>query len=655
MQNTVLGILAHVDAGKTTLSEQILYETGALRTLGRVDSRTSLLDHEEIERRRGITVFSDEAHFSIGERPFSLIDTPGHVDFSGEMERSLRVLDCGILVISSVEGIQAHTVTLWRLLKNLQIPVFLFLNKTDRPGADVPALLEKLRELFGEGFFLFDGHFSPEEGFSQEAAEFLAEQKEELLEQYLEGNVRKEAWLCAARELVKERKLFPVFSGSALKGEGVKELLCALSCFAPSFRGDQKAPFSARVYRVRHDKSGKIIFLKVESGVLHPRDQIELPGGEIEKCNELRRFQGGKYQLCKAAGPGELCAVTGVQNALVGDTIGENAQSGAPFTLEPLLSAKAIFDPKIPAQQIFAHFQELTQEEPLLSAQWQKETGEIYLRVMGKIQLEVLSEVFQERFQTAVSFGSSSVIYRETLASPVIGCGHFEPLRHYAEVHLKLSPGKRGSGILFESACPTDELSSSWQNLVRTHVLEKAHRGVLTGAPLTDVVVTLLSGRSHLKHTEGGDFREATYRAIRQGLMYGESILLEPYYRYEAQVSTEDMSRVQGDLLRMEAVQEKISWVSENLHILEGKAPVRCMMDYPAEFSAVTRGKGRLFLEFSGYEPCKEAQKIIEEKGYDPERDLENTPDSVFCSHGAGFPVKWKEACSHMHLPVEKL
>ncbi len=655
MQNTVLGVLAHVDAGKTTLSEQILYETGALRTLGRVDSRTSLLDHEEIERRRGITVFSDEAHFTIGERSFSLIDTPGHVDFSGEMERSLRVLDCGILVLSSVEGIEAHTMTLWRLLKNLQIPVFLFLNKTDRAGADVPGVLKKLRELFGGGFFLFDGQFSPEEGFSQEACEFLAEQDEALLERYLEGDCSMDTMLRAARAEVKARKLFPVFSGSALKGEGVRELLCALSCFAPSFCGDREAPFSARVYRVRHDKGGKIVFLRVESGVLHPRDQIGLPNGEFEKCNELRRFQGGKYQLCKEAGPGELCAVTGVQSALLGDRVGEEAQSGVPFTLEPLLSAKAIFDPKLSPQQVFAYFQELTQEEPLLCARWQKETGEIYLRVMGKIQLEVLSEVFSERFGIQIAFGKSSVIYRETLASPVIGCGHFEPLRHYAEVHLKLSPGKRGSGIRFESACSLDELASSWQNLVKTHVLEKAHKGVLTGADLTDVVVTLLSGRSHLKHTEGGDFREATYRAIRQGLMNGESILLEPYYRYEIQVGAEELSRVQGDLLKMEAIQEKISWVSENRHTLEGKAPVRCMMDYPAEFAAVTRGKGNLFLEFAGYEPCKEAERIIAEKGYDPERDLENTPDSVFCSHGAGFPVKWNEAYSHMHLPVEKL
>lgn len=651
--NTAVGILAHVDAGKTTLSEEMLHLSGALREAGRVDRQNTLLDHASIERSRGITVFSDQAEFTLNGRPFTLVDTPGHPDFSGEMERALSVLDCAVLVVSAGAGVQAHTVTLWRLLRAREIPTLVFLNKTDLPGADCRKALEELEQLGGPGFCPMAGLLSESGEFSPEAMETLAELDDRLLEAYLSGQTDPEWWLAHARELFSRGKLFPVFAGSALKGEGVAELLRGLALFAPEPAGRPEEAFSGRVYKIRRDKGGRVAYLKVEHGMLRPKDMIETRSGP-EKCNELRIYSGAKYALLKEAGPGMLCAVTGLQTVKAGERVGAGAGEETPFVLRPLLASQVLFDrQETPAPVMLARFRQLEDEEPLLAVAWSEQAQELQVQVMGEIQLEVLQELMRERWGTEINFGPCSVLYRETLAAPVVGVGHFEPLRHYAEVHLLLSPGPRDSGVAFHSRCHQDELAPNWQNLVETHVLEKQHLGVLTGAPLTDVEITLLSGRAHLKHTEGGDFREATYRAIRQGLMSGESILLEPYYQVEVQAAFDEIGRVQADLIRLGAECGPPEEESGMLK-LSARGPVRFLMGYPKEFAILTRGRGHISMAFGGYEPCRDQAELVEQAGYQPERDLENTPDSVFCSHGAGFPVKWNEAPGHMHLPVEK-
>lgn len=650
--HTTVGVLAHVDAGKTTVSEQILYRGGVLRTPGRVDAQNAFLDHWGVERRRGITVFADQAEFCLGERAFTLLDTPGHVDFAGEMERCLSVLDCALLVVSAVEGVQAHTETLWRMLRSRGVPVMVFVNKTDREGADVPGVLKQLRGL--GGFFLdFSMGFSPEGDFSQELSEALAGEDGLLFERYFSTGYEREAWLESARRLLAGRKLFPVFSGCALKGEGIEKLLDGLRLLAPCAQGDPEAPFSGKLYKVRHEKGGRVAYLKVTQGTLRPRDVVQTPAGE-EKCGELRLYNGGKWIPIKEAEPGSLCAVLGLSGARAGDVVGQGAAMGAPFELRPLLSSQVLYDQKeTPPPVMLSHFRELEDEEPLLGVDWKEQSQELEVKVMGEVQLEVLEETVRERWGIQTSFGPCSVLYAETLAAPVVGAGHFEPLRHYAEVHLRLSPGPRGSGIVFESQCPHDALASNWQNLIRTHVLEKRHVGVLTGSPLTDVKVTLLSGRAHVKHTEGGDFREAVYRAIRQGLMRGQNVLLEPYYEFEIEVGKSEAGRVQSDMIRMGAQCQPPEEAAGRTR-LKGRGPVRALREYPKALSAFTKGKGRLSFQFGGYEPCRDQQAVVDASGYQPERDLANSPDSVFCSHGAGFPVKWNEVSSYMHLPMEE-
>ena len=649
-QGTVIGVLAHVDAGKTTLSEQILYRRGVLRSLGRVDQQNAFLDDNPLERQRGITIFTGQACFTAGDRSFYLLDTPGHVDFSGEMERCLSVLDCAVLVISAVEGVQAHTETLWRLLEEKAVPTLLFVNKTDREGAGLSRVLGELNRLGGAGFVPFPEKF--EDGLPVDAQEALSELDDDLLETYLETGALPKDWVPAAGKLLAKRRLFPVFSGSALRGEGVDPLLRGLELLAPSAQGDANQDFSGRVYKVRHDKGGRVVFLKVEAGSLCPKTMVDTPEGP-EKCNEVRVYQGEKYQAVSQAGPGTLCGVTGLSGAKAGDWIGSAPRRGLDASLRPLLSSQVLFDrDKFPAPAMLQRFRELEDEEPLLNVAWREQTQQLEVRIMGEIQLEVLTDLCRERWGVEVAFGPCSVLYRETLAKPVVGVGHFEPLRHYAEVHLRLSPGPRGSGITFQSACPLDDLSLNWQRLIETHVLEKQHLGVLTGSPLTDVEVTLLSGRAHLKHTEGGDFREAVYRAIRQGLMSGESLLLEPYYAFSVEVELSEMGRVQSDILRLEG-QCGAPVESGGRLRLEGRGPVRTLMDYPKELMAFTKGRGRMAFRFDGYEPCQDQKEIVEAIGYEADRDVENTGDSVFCSHGAGYPVKWYDAPGAMHLPVE--
>ena len=649
--NTVLGILAHVDAGKTTLSEQMLYQAGVLRTPGRVDARTAFLDQAEIERKRGITVFSGQADFSMEGRSFSLIDTPGHVDFSGEMERCLRVLDCAVLVVSCAEGVQAHTETLWRLLNDASVPVFVFLNKTDRAGADLMRVFGQLERLGGNRFVPFFSGIEEDGQMEEETAELLAGLDDSLLERYLETGYDRELWLKEAKNLVRERRVFPVFSGSALNGTGVEELLRGLRLLAPAGTGNREAPFAGRAYQVRHDRGGRVVFLKVEQGTLHPKELLTVPGGEREKCNELRRYSGSRYELIQEAGPGMLCAVTGIRQVKAGDLAGLGAERAKPFVLQPLLRSQVLFSSSVPAPLMLSRFRELEDEEPLLGVEWRERTQELEVRVMGEVQLEALEEIFRERYSEQISFGPCSVLYQETIAAPVVGCGHFEPLRHYAEVHLRLEPGQRGSGIVFASECPLDFLGSNWQNLIRTHVLEKQHTGVLTGAPLTDVKITLLSGRAHLKHTEGGDFREAVYRALRQGLMQAESILLEPWYAFRIQADSGQLGRILSDIQRLQGVFEPPRQ-QENRVTVNGRGPAAGFINYSRELAAFTKGKGMFSFRFDGYEPCQNQEELAARFSYDPEADLEYTPDSVFCSHGAGYPVKWHQAREHMHLKV---
>ncbi|MGI5904789.1 MAG: GTP-binding protein [Candidatus Pararuminococcus gallinarum] len=636
-----IGIFAHVDAGKTTFSEQLLYHTHAIRTLGRVDHQNAFLDSHPLERERGITIFSGMASFSLEGEEYILVDTPGHADFSAEMERVLGVLDYAILIVSCAEGIQAHTETIWRLLRAKGIPTFLFLNKIDRPGADPVGVLQKLQEKFSPYVKSFDGEFNGVR-FSGELCEDIAAQDDDLLALYLEGGYDERAWLSAARRLIQEERLFPCFSGSALQGTGIGEILSALHALT-QVEFDLDAPLSGHIYQIRHDAKGnRLAFLRLRSGILRVKDEIL-----GEKVNEIRRYQGAKYESVDSAQAGDIVAVTGLQHSQAGQGFG-GKEDLSPGLCAPLFSSQVLFPATVPAPEAVSIFSQLADEDPSLHTQWNPKLGELRIQVMGKVQLEVLKSLAAQRYGLKVEFGPGQILYKETIAAPVMGYGHFEPLRHYAEVHLRLSPGKPGSGVTFESRCSTDVLDQNWQRLIRTHVLEKEHLGVLTGAPLTDVVITLVTGRAHLKHTEGGDFREATYRAIRQGLMSGESVLLEPILSFVIEVDSGDLGRVLFDIQRMQGEAEPPQSVGERMEV-RGRAPAACMADYPQTLISATRGTGRISLRFEGYAPCHNAQEVIEAKGYDPERDVENTPDSVFCSHGAGYPVKWDQVPSHIH------
>lgn len=647
-------IFAHVDAGKTTLSEQILYKSGTIRSAGRVDRKNTLLDFNDVERERGITVFSAQSSFSWRDREFYLIDTPGHADFSGEMERSMLASDCAVLVVSAVEGVQSHTVTVFRLLEKQKIPAVFFINKIDRQGADVKKVCEQLNKLTSDRCIDFTDGFC-NGVFSDSLAENVVSFDEELMEKYLNGECDDKLLREYVSKAVVKRELFPVCCGSALNAVGIESLLDLLFYFAPETACCEDDSPSAVVYQVRHDKNGqRIAYLKVKSGVIHPKDELKVKkdkdtGEDIyEKIGELRRYSGSKFVPLTEAKAGTICAVTGI-SSMPGQIIGESFDNSVSFSLTPLLSAELIFDEKKHhPHTVLGIMKTIEDEEPLLGVEWNEYSGKIQVRIMGEIQLEILTKMLLERYGLEVSFGECDILYRETIAAPVNGCGHFEPLRHYAEVHLRLEPSEN-EGITFKSECHTDYLAQNWQNLIRTHVLEKEHRGVLTGAPLTNVNVVLTAGRAHLKHTEGGDFREAVYRAIRQGLMNAENVLLEPWYEFEAEAATELSGRIISDIQRMNGECDVPYTVGENT-VIKGRAPVFEMRNYAKELTAFSKGKGRLSLSFYGYRPCKNSEEIIAKKGYEPERDLENTPDSVFCSHGAGFTVKWYDVPEYMHI-----
>ena len=635
MRKLVVGILAHVDAGKTTLSEAMLYRSGTLRKLGRVDHRDAFLDTDTIERERGITIFSKQAEFSLENLEVTLLDTPGHVDFSAEAERTLRVLDCAILVISGTDGVQGHTRTLWRLLKRYDVPVFLFVNKMDLNGADQASLMADLKRRLDNDCVDFSA--SPEE-----LAEEAAVCDEAVLETYLEnGEVTDQSMT----SMIRQRKLFPCFFGSALKLEGVDELLGALSRYAPV--PEYPAKFGARVFKVVRDNQGnRLTYLKVTGGTLRVKDTLtnrrtDTPEDKVweEKADQLRIYSGVKFRPVEEARAGAVVAVTGLSHTSPGDGLGfEDSWSGP--VLEPVLTYQVELLDGTDPHTALLKLRQLEEEDPQLHIIWNEAVREIRIQLMGEVQLEILQRVIQERFNMEVAFGTGAILYKETITAPVIGIGHFEPLRHYAEVHLLMEPLPQGSGVALATACHTDELDLNWQRLILTHLAEKEHLGVLTGSPITDIKITLVAGRAHVKHTEGGDFRQATYRAVRQGLMQAESVLLEPWYDFRLELPADQVGRAMSDLQRMNGQIDPLETDGEE-SVLTGSAPVAALRDYAREVTTYTRGRGRLMVQLSGYRPCSEAETVIASMGYDPERDVENTPDSVYCDHGAGIVVKW--------------
>ena len=642
MKRLVLGILAHVDAGKTTLSEALLYTAEAIPALGRVDHRDAHLDTHELERARGITIFSKQALFETEQLSVTLLDTPGHVDFSAEMERTLQVLDYAILVISATDGVQAHTETLWRLLRRRQIPTFVFLTKMDLPNPGRAALMAQLRKHLDEGCLDFTEQ-------NEDWLEAIAMREDALLDQYLDtGKVDPRD----ISGLIRLGKLFPCFFGSALHLDGVTEFLQGLAAYteAPTYGED----FAARVFKIARDPQGnRLTYVKLTGGTLHVRDPIAyypLHGEEIieEKVTQLRLYSGEKFQTVSAVQAGQVCALLGLSQTWPGQGFGTEPPAPAPL-LEPVVTYRLVLPPDCDPQLLLPKLRLLEEEDPQLHLDWDAENREIHARLMGQVQIEVLKQLIAERFQVEVAVDAGRILYKETIAAPVEGVGHFEPLRHYAEVHLLLEPLPQGSGVRLDTRCPEDVLDRNWQRLILTHLAEKTHRGVLTGAPLTDVKLTLMSGRAHLKHTEGGDFRQATYRAVRQGLMGAESILLEPWYAFTLPLPAEQLGRAISDLQAMsgtfDAPESDGEWAT-----LTGTAPVAAMKDYPLTVAAYTRGRGKFACSLHGYAPCHNTDAVVAETGYDPEADLTNTPDSVFCAHGAGFTVKWNQVKDYMHL-----
>lgn len=640
-----LGILAHVDAGKTTLSEGMLYLSGSIRKLGRVDHRDAFLDTFDLERERGITIFSKQAVFQWKGLDITLQDTPGHVDFSAEMERTLQILDCAVLVVSGADGIQGHTETLWRLLKRYQIPVFIFVNKMDQEGTDQEKLFEELKTRLGEGCVDFGGLSCQEQtgyvtGDSQMLEE-LAVCDEGMLEEYFEyGKVR----LQAVRDAVAGRKIFPCWFGSALKLEGVEALMDGLQLYSPEKGYSEQ--FGAKVYKIARDAQGnRLTYLKVTGGELKVKDILPDTG---EKINQIRIYSGAKFEAVPVVEPGRTCAVTGPEQTYPGQGLGVESASDMPV-LEPVLTYRIILPEDCDVHAMLRNLRMLEEEEPELHIVWEEALGEIHAQLMGEVQIEILKRIIKERFGVRVEFGEGNIVYKETIQSPVEGVGHFEPLRHYAEVHLLLEPGERGSGLQFASSCSEDILDRNWQRLVLTHLEEKEHLGVLTGSPVTDMKITLVSGRAHLKHTEGGDFRQATYRAVRQGLRKAKSILLEPYYGFRMELPAENVGRAMTDIQKMNGSFEPPETVGEYT-VLEGSAPVSEMRGYQTEFTAYTGGRGRMFCSLKGYDVCHDQETVVEAAGYDPEADTENPTGSVFCAHGAGFIVDWDEVDEYMHV-----
>ncbi|WP_337509292.1 translation factor GTPase family protein [Bifidobacterium sp.] len=661
MKRIVIGILAHVDAGKTTLSEALLYATGSVRKLGRVDHGDAFLDTNTMERQRGITIFTEPAIITTPDLTLTLLDTPGHVDFSAEMERTLAVLDYAILVISGADGIQGHTETLWRLLKRYNVPTFIFINKMDAPAADKTKLLQQLKKRFSDGCVDFTGSHNGNEALA-DVMEDIAMQSETAMESYLEeGTIPDET----IRELIAERALFPCFFGSALKMEGIDEFIAGFEWYVREPEYDSE--FGARIYKVSHDAQGnRLTWLKVTGGEFKAKtmlsgtarvgtdlgeSKIDDDGMWHEKADQVRVYSGAKFTTVDSVVAGTVCAVTGLTRTFPGAGLGKESDGVNPV-LQPVLTY-TLLPGECDIHACLVALRELEDEDPLLHVVWQPHLEEVHLQLMGAVQLEVIQQMMHDRFGLDVSFGPGGILYKETIAHPIEGVGHFEPLRHYAETHVLLEPLLAGSGMRFASVCSEDVLDRNWQRLILQHCREREHLGVLTGSPVTDMKITLLVGRAHLKHTEGGDFRQATYRAIRQGLMEakerGDCRLLEPWYGFRLEVPQDMVGHAMADIQRMSGSFDTPSGDGEYM-VLEGEAPVAQMRDYAMDVNAYTHGRGHLSCVFAGYRPCHNADEVIEQSAYDPESDLENTPDSVFCAHGAGYPVKWYKVPEFMHL-----
>ncbi len=647
--NKTIGILAHVDAGKTTFSEQLLFNTKSIRQRGRVDHQDAFLDSHEIEKQRGITIFADQAEISFNGSTYYLIDTPGHVDFSPEMERAIQVMDYAILIVSAIDGIEGHTETVWQLLQKHKIPTFFFINKTDRDNADPQRVLEEIRtSLSLDAIDLTDDFQNG--SMSEELIEFIAERDEELLERYMDSGYNPDMWMTALKRLVNSRQVMAGCHGSALKDDGVMEFFELIDRLTESDY-EAQLPFSALVYKIRHEPSGqRVTYLKVLSGRLQVREEIayQANGENInEKVTQLRRYTGDKFAAVEFANAGELIAVTGLSESVIGTGLG--AVNAAPsYLATPALQSKVNFSPAIHPKEMLKVFKLLDAEDPSLHVTWDEHFQEIHILVMGVIQLEVLGQIVQERFGFTVSFEPPKILYKETIAHSVMGYGHFEPLRHYAEVHLKIEPAPRGSGITLANECHADDLSTGHQNLILHHLQEREHHGILTGSSLTDVQITLMTGRGHNQHTSGGDFREAAYRALRQGLEKAENRLLEPMYRFKIKVDTEHMGKVLSDIQQAHGTFEA-PVMTEGKTLIIGSVPVASFMHYPTEFASFTHGKGMLSLLSDGYDFCHNEEEIIEQIGYKKDADPEYTSTSIFCAKGQGYKVPWQEAEDAMH------
>ncbi|RHG16878.1 translation factor GTPase family protein [Blautia obeum] len=660
MKKLVIGILAHVDAGKTTLSEELLYLCGEIRKIGRVDHGDAFLDTYELEKERGITIFSKQALLKTENMEVTLLDTPGHVDFSAEMERTLQVLDYAILVINGMDGVQSHTMTLWRLLERYQIPTFLFVNKMDQQGTDHDALLNDLKQHLHENCVDFGRTQDTDYGMYEltpEQLENIAVCEEDILETYLETGIVEDRDIA---RLIVQRKIFPCYFGSALKEKGVKDFWNGVQ----KYTAEPKRPteFGAKVFKIARDEQGnRLTYMKITGGSLKVKTLLSsnsngqsLPGRKAEeadweeKADQIRLYSGAKYELTSEAEAGTVCAVTGLTRTYPGEGLGIEQESELPI-LEPVLNYQIILPDDCDPHQMLQKLRQLEEEEPQLHILWDSQFSEIHAQLMGEVQIEILKKLIWDRFHVAVEFGAGSIVYKETVAEPVEGVGHFEPLRHYAEAHLLIEPGEPGSGCQFFTACSEDVLARNWQRLILTHLEEKEHIGVLTGSPLTDVQITILTGRAHAKHTEGGDFRQATYRAVRQGLRKARNILLEPYYEFRLEVPAEMIGRAMSDVQKMQGTFDAPEVEGETA-ILKGTAAVAQMRDYQKEVVSYTHGTGKLFCSLKGYAPCKNQDEVVQNIGYDPEADLENPTGSVFCAHGAGFVVPWDQVEAYMHL-----
>lgn len=646
MKKIVLGILAHVDAGKTTLAEGILHACGTIRKAGRVDHKDAFLDNGEMERARGITIFSKQARVTWKDCDITILDTPGHVDFSAEMERTLQVLDYALLVIDGKDGVQGDVHALWQLLGRYRVPVFIFVNKMDQPGTDREAVLTELRHKLDNNIMEIPSDIASE----PEAAEELAMCSEQLMEEYLEnGSIEADS----VNDAICERKLFPCFFGSALKEEGITELLDGINSMTENMEYPEE--FGARVYKIGRDASGvRLTYMKVTGGTLRVKMMVgnsrSADGDNVweEKADQLRLYNGAGYQMAEKVEAGDICAVTGLLKTFAGQGLGIESENSAPV-LEPVITYRLILNDETDPVVALGKVRQLEEEEPELHVTWQEESREIHIQVMGQVQMEILKSTLAERFGIEAEFDAGSIVYKETLAEPVVGIGHFEPLRHYAEVHLLMEPGERGSGVQIASLCSSDELDKNWQRLILTHLEERIHPGVLTGSELTDVRIILIAGRAHDKHTEGGDFRQATYRAVRQGLRSGRNILLEPWFDFRLEVPADNIGKAMSDVTRMHGEFQPPVTEGDKC-ILTGSAPAAAMRDYSREVTAYTRGHGRLTCTLKGYEPCHNAEEVIAGCGYDPEADTANPTGSVFCAHGAGFVVPWYEVRDYAHV-----